>query len=219
MSLAMVHMDAKRYDKSLAQLDQALAIYRKSRTARKGDLDYPHVLGTIGNVLREKGELAEAETYYRKAIAALKESGDSEHERAGAIYVGMGMTLSEMGKQDEAIPFFQRTIGPWEAMKKDHLNLGYPLTGIGVAHLRAGRAARAVAPLERALAIRTNNKGRPQNRADTELALARALWQTGRDRKRAVTLAQAALKRLEPLGEREARRAKETRAWLAAHQL
>ncbi len=216
MSLAMIYMDDKQYDKSLVHLRRALAIYEASRSRQKGDLDYPHVLGTIANVLREQGKLAESKTYYQRAIDALVESGDTKHERAGAVYVGLGMTLSEMGKQREAIAYFRRTLAPWEALSKDHLNLGYPLTGIGIAELRAKRPAAAIAPLERALAIRTTKKGRPENLAETRFALARALWLSKRDRTRAVALATAAEKALAALGGVHETRRAEVRAWIAA---
>jgi hypothetical protein len=67
-----------------------------------------------------------------------------------------------------------------------HPFLAYPLTGIGVAHWKSGQADRALAPLERALAIREASEPDLAQRAETRFALARALWDAdpghGKDR-------------------------------------
>ena len=68
----------------------------------------------------------------------------------------------------------------------------YALTGSGLAHLQRGEASEAIAPLERALALRTAAKVSANLRAETAYALARALWLSERDRPRAEQLAEDA---------------------------
>jgi hypothetical protein len=70
--------------------------------------------------------------------------------------------------------------------------LGYPLTGIGISYLDEGNAAGGIAPLERAYKIRIKHETDPTKRAETTFALARALWDSGRDHSRARSLAEEA---------------------------
>lgn len=65
--------------------------------------------------------------------------------------------------------------------------LNGPRAALGQAYVRVGRFADAVAALEPALAVDTGDE------APNKLALAQALWETGGDRRRAVTLAREAL--------------------------
>ena len=63
---------------------------------------------------------------------------------------------------------------------------------IGVARLETGDAAGAVPSLERALKMRERPGTRPRELAETRFALARASWDAGGDRARAIELARAA---------------------------
>ncbi|MES1208245.1 MAG: hypothetical protein ABUS79_20105, partial [Pseudomonadota bacterium] len=53
-------------------------------------------------------------------------------------------------------------------------------------------ATSAIVPLERAFKIREEHENDPARRAETRFALARGLWEAGRDRPRARMLAQQA---------------------------
>ena len=75
--------------------------------------------------------------------------------------------------------------------------------------------APAVGRLERALSLREARPGKPEELAETQLALARALWTRRRDRKRAIDLATQAVKGFEAAGERASRERDAAAAWLA----
>jgi hypothetical protein len=82
-----------------------------------------------------------------------------------------------------------RALAIWEGTAgREHPDVAYALQGLGDTHLAAGRPADAIAPLERALTIRAAGSV-PDDLAETRFALARALWDAGRDRPRARTLA------------------------------
>jgi hypothetical protein len=54
-------------------------------------------------------------------------------------------------RHDEAIAAFRGALGRWEPQPgAEHPFLAHPLTGLGLAHLAAGRPADALPPLERA---------------------------------------------------------------------
>src|SRR5262245_19111910 len=66
----------------------------------------------------------------------------------------------------------------------------WPLTGLGVDLIALGRPEEAIEPLERAARLRKAAVAWEQG--ETALALARALWNAGKDHGRAVTLAEEA---------------------------
>ena len=96
------------------------------------------------------------------------------------------------------------------------------LTGEGDDLLDLGRPRDAIAPLERALALRSTPDADPEDRAKTSLELARALWDGGGDRTRARTLAEAARTTLAPIaakyGAFHADALADADRWLAAHR-
>jgi hypothetical protein len=66
-----------------------------------------------------------------------------------------------------------------------------PLSGMGKDLLMLGRPAEAIAPLERAEALRATLEAQPPV-AETRFMLARALWEGGGDKRRARALAEQA---------------------------
>ena len=97
-----------------------------------------------------------------------------------------GEILNALGRYREARQSFERARVIWEReLGPDNLNLGYALTGIGISYLAEGNAANALVPLERAFKIREAQETDPSRRAETRFALARALWESNRDRARA----------------------------------
>jgi hypothetical protein len=115
-----------------------------------------------------------------------------------------------------------------EALEQDRLGLAHPekaesawaLTGVGEDLLALGRPAEAIAPLERGWALRdTISVARG---ITSELALARALWESGGDRRRAIALAEDARARCQPVAARYgsyyAAALARIEAWLATHR-
>jgi hypothetical protein len=72
-----------------------------------------------------------------------------------------------------------------------------------------------VSVLEEALAMRAAAKAASDSSAWTKHELAKAVWEVGRDRKRAVELAREAREEAETAG--DAKLATEARAWLSSH--
>src|SRR6202042_2103569 len=62
----------------------------------------------------------------------------------------------------------------------------WPLTGEGEDLILLGRPREAIAPLERAEALRVQKNARAFDLAETRFALAEAVWNAGGDRARAV---------------------------------
>ena len=108
----------------------------------------------------------------------------------------------------EALAIKERTLPPQDP------NLSFSHDGIGQCLLGLGRAQDAVNELELALALRGNE---PVPRADTRFALARALWELGKERGRARELATQAQADYQAGGRKE--KDAEVERWLASHPM
>ena len=111
------------------------------------------------------------------------------------------------------------------ALENDEFNLGaehgdlvIDLVGIGNAKLEDRDPKGALAPLERAYALCNKlNDVEPGARGDTQLALGRARWDAGGDRKAAHALVVDAKTTFTKLGKAKANELRDANAWLAAH--
>ena len=103
----------------------------------------------------------------------------------------------------------------------DHPYVAVALTGLGEAMRGQGNPSNAVPLLERALLIHTATDGDPSYFADTRFALARALWdaapEAGRDRDRALTLAELARTAYVEADEPMAKELEALQAWEREH--
>jgi tetratricopeptide (TPR) repeat protein/predicted Ser/Thr protein kinase len=160
------------------------------------------------------GAVAEA----RKAIAIYEKSLGTEHPDLAGAYSNLGNALRSSGKLAEAEENYRRAIAMWDAtVAPDNPSVVYGLDGLGGVLMDLGRAAEAIAPLERAHALCQNGRVSPTLRGETTFTLAKALWEVGKDRARARSLATEALA---AMGDDAAggERREEVTAWLAAHR-
>ena len=158
--------------------------------------DHPDVglsEGNLGLALRGLGRDDEALIHIDRAIGLQERALGAGHPAIATELNNRGEILSALGRYQEARVAFQRARVVWEReLGPDNLNLAYALTGIGVSHLDEGNPAGALVPLERAFKIRAAQETEPSRRAETSFALARSLWDSNRDRMRALALAQQA---------------------------
>src|SRR4029079_11148413 len=94
----------------------------------------------------------------------------------------------------------------------------YDHYGIGVVRLEHGAAAAAIAPLDRAIVLRSEDGSDPAELADAQFALARALIATRGDRVRAFALAHHARSGYENARPGQRARVDDVDAWLAEHR-
>jgi len=203
-------------DTSLRYAREALAM--KERVLPPGSPDLAESFLAMAEALFARGDAPGALAMNLRAQEIFVRAYGEGSPWLAKVLSNRGEYLIAEGKAADAIPLFLDALGRWEPqLGPDHSYLAYPLTGLGVAQSKLGRFAEAVPPLERALRIREAHEPNQLQVADTRFALARALWDSGGDRARAVRLAEAA-RRFYDGGESTPPAAAETRAWLAAHQ-
>jgi serine/threonine protein kinase len=200
-------------EQALREHEEALALKAKAW----GSKDHPDVgfsEGNIAVVLQDLGRYQEALAHVDRAVEIESHALGAQHPDLAVQLSNRGEILNALGRYREARQSFERARIIWEReLGLDARNLAYALTGIGESYLAEGDAVSAVVPLERAWKIRAAKEADPERRGETVFALARALWESERDRPRAEALAREAR---DAYGKTEVKaKLAEVDAWLA----
>jgi len=196
MNLASIHGDLGEYAKQRAFAEKAVALF--GRLVGEEHPRTASALMSLASALHHqddhKGALA---TYQRILTIFEKKLGPRHPDTAGALD-GIARELRCLGgRAKEAVAHARRAVDIVEAaLGKEHPELAGPLSSLGLAELGARNIPQAVATLERALNLRKKAAALPQDMAETEFGLAQALWEQGKDRTRALELAESAQARL-----------------------
>jgi serine/threonine protein kinase len=214
-NLAAVEGLHGRKEEQLRFNQEALALKQKAWGS-----DHPDVGISEGNVsvsLEDLGRDQEALAHVDRSIEILSHGLGAEHPEVATQLSNRGEILNALGRYREARRSFEGARIIWEReLGLDHRNLAYVLTGIGVSFLAERDALSAIAPLERAWKIREAKETEPARRGETRFALARALWESDRDRARAATLGQNAREAYVQSGDKT--KIADVDAWLASHR-
>jgi tetratricopeptide (TPR) repeat protein len=215
--LAMAHNELGQYAAGQAAMARAVAIWE----AAFGP-DHPMLISGLINLaanLLQQDKAAEAEPLLERALAIAERALGPTHPKVAFALVGQAEVLEKLDRCAEAQPKLARAIEILETKwGPEHPYLASPLDTTGDCLLHGGDPAAAIAPLERALAIRTKAKASDPELAGTSFKLARALWESARDRVRALTLAGGARDRLAGVAAGRARERAAIEAWLAERQ-
>jgi tetratricopeptide (TPR) repeat protein len=189
--LGNVYEEQGKVDESVQALEKALAL--KTKVLGRDHPDVGVSEGNLAVTLQTLGRHAESLAHVDRAIALLERGLGSGHPALAIQLNNRGEVLNRLGRPVEARRSFERARVIWEReLGPDSRLLAYGLTGIGVSYLAEGSPAGALVPLERALRIRDVQETDDTKRAETAFALARALWESNRDRGRARLLAERA---------------------------
>ena len=209
-NLASVFERQAKYPESVQAYRRALAIYESARGPDHADV--AETLHNLGNVLDTLDQTDEAIRAYQRALAILEKSED-QAELAGLLY-DFGDVLVRKPDHRQAEVYLQRalTIGS-KAGTKDP-DLAFTLTALGELYTITGRPQDAGPLLERALLLRQVDSVPVEEKARTELALAKLLWRSAGQRPRALELARAAKGRLERAGPTQRKALQDVTQWL-----
>jgi len=164
------------------------------------------------------GRPAEGIPYADRAIAILKKTADPNDPVLSNAMVNKGEALFALGQYGRALASFQQALANLtQQAGAPGPTLAGGLSGVGKTKLALGDPRDAVAPLERANEIYDRFEGAGTTGADTRFAFARALWDGGGERRRAVRLAESAREAYAKLDQQK--RVTTIAEWLAAHRL
>jgi len=181
-----------RYDDALVHDRRALELKQRSGAGR-GEI--ARSLNNQAVLLQDMGRTEEAATLFSRAVTDLSQELGGQHPLVATFLSNEAETLDRMGRHEEARAGYRRALAIEErGYGADSTNLAYPLTGLGLSYLADRHPEAALGPLERANRLRAVHEPDPLLVAETQFALARALWESGGDRARAVRLAETAEK-------------------------
>lgn len=171
---------------------------------------HPRLITTLSN-LGEAAEgfdaLDDAIAAHQRALRLIEATQGKEHPNVAATSSTIAGLYLRRNEPQLALPFFQRSLEIHEGARPGQSGpVAADLLGIGECLLLQHQPLEAVQRLQRALGL-TDSKTDRGMTARVHFALARALWEAGREPARALALAQAAERELPPCetGQPEAR--------------
>jgi tetratricopeptide (TPR) repeat protein len=183
--------------------------------------EHPEVANTRNNLginLYIQGKHVEAEAMHRRALAVRQKVFGADHVMVATSHSNLGVTLHAQDRWVEAEAELRRALELREAgLDADHQSLAASRLALAVTLLELGREGEAL-PLAEQAWDRISREGEPvEDQAETTFTLARALWATGGDRRRAGELARRALALYEEAGATQTSNAAEVRTWVQEH--
>jgi hypothetical protein len=197
-----------------ALADSLKALELTQKVTRPDSLEVIDLLEALASTEVDAGDFAAAVRFADQAMDAVRRCCGEQNPRIGHPLSIRGEALARAGKLVEGERDLRRSVdlfiefgGPWT------LWTAYPLTALGKDLIDQHRAGEAVPVLQRALDNREKGEPNAELIAETQFALARALWDAGQQRPRALALAQQARSAYRKLP-RHAAEAAEVDRWL-----
>ncbi len=107
-------------------------------------------LYNFGGVLREMGNLDDAQKYYHRYLDQLPD----DHPGRSACYHALGRVTNEKGDYDSSLKWFNKSLEiKMRTLKSDHPNIANTHNSIAIIHHRKGDYARALESYEQTLMI------------------------------------------------------------------
>ena len=176
------------------------------------------VLNNLGVHYELRGQLAEAERYHRRGVEVFREALGPAHPTTAVVISNLASVLIKERKLDDAELLLRETMATLEArLGTEHPDVALPMGLLAQILVERERNEEALPMLERVLTLRQPGQAPPSEIADSHWALGNVLWDTGKDRTRAVELVKRANTLYAELGGSWERRVEETQAWLDAN--
>jgi eukaryotic-like serine/threonine-protein kinase len=202
-NLAVLYEREGRFQDALAISQEAVAIKEKALGSQH--IDVAISLDNVGLALFRLGHVEEALAKTQRALEILRSTVGPEHPEVAIRLVNAAEFQHALGRNDEAKRMAEEALAIWHReLEADEPLIAYGLTVLGNSLIDGGHSVAATAPLERALVIRKARDPQPDLLAETQFALARALWTVGKNRNRAIAIAGEAAGRFEGVPGRQA---------------
>jgi eukaryotic-like serine/threonine-protein kinase len=207
---------------ALGDCTKALAELAEARAALTGVLrpespEHLQIMEVMGTCYFMQHRYDDALREHTARQAALRASGNERSTDMAATWIDIGDVQLDQKQLDAAVASYRRSVDELEnVVGKTDTRLGWPLSKVGEAELAAGRPDRAMAPLERALALYIAAQVPPIVMAEVQFPLARAL--PAKDAVRAKQLATAAAAAFATGGVTYTDRATAAEAWLRSRR-
>ncbi|HKE16303.1 MAG TPA: serine/threonine-protein kinase [Kofleriaceae bacterium] len=215
-ALAFAEANLGNHAQAIGLVASSLSVQRRILDPRDVELGQTYL--AMGEVQKSAARHLEAQQSYERAIEQFERAKAPDHVSAGWALAGLGMVHNAVGRHREALRACRRGLA---ILKKELPENSDELLGsvicVGEALIGTGDLAAARAELEPALARFSEQDGAPQDFAELRFHLARALWATPADRRRARDLAGAAVSSLRAAEGDRRELIGRVESWLKAH--
>jgi eukaryotic-like serine/threonine-protein kinase len=219
-NLAIVYGVTGDYDEAKALHERALAIREKALGS-----EHPAVAVSLNNLAaahEATGGLDEAKLLYERALAIREKVLGPNHPNVAISLTNLAYAYEVTGAYDEAKPLYARALAIREkVLGLEHPDTAYSLLGLAEIALCQHRPTDAIPLAQRAATVREKGGVAANLLAEARFVLARALWEApvgeGRDRARAVPLAQQARNAFRYAGEGRATDLADVEQWIRDH--
>jgi tetratricopeptide (TPR) repeat protein len=150
-------------------------------------------LNNLGNDLATAGDYAGAEKNYRKALDIWTRAYGPKHSQVAIAQSNLGALALTQGDFAHAIIEFQKGLDiEREVLGPKHPSCAETLSSLGQAYLGGKDYEHAVGSLTEALEIWAAEPHAPKESQLAKFTLAQAVWELGKERPRAIALANEA---------------------------
>ncbi len=208
--LAHTFAMAGKLDDAEKHANRALALAEKLRGPEHPET--AKALMMTANIAAEKKDFARASEISKRALAILDKTFGPEHPFALSIHANLGIWALQRHDPKTAEAELRPALAGMVKMP-DSPHVAVIRTALGSALVDLGKRDEGIRELETALAVREKIGDEPIAIADTQFTLARALWDTKRDR--ALALAKAAIATFKANPERATPYLPGVRGWIA----
>jgi len=193
MTLGQLLVDVKQFDDARARFEHAETLF-----ARAFGPDHPvhaQIWANLGDLELKQEHWDAALTQFRRAIARLERVYGADSVDVAGARTDAARALAELGRVPEAIIEQQRAIATLDKLGADgEPRVVVALTELAEYQLFVKQAALALASAQRALeiAIKRTPAANGEDLAEARFLVARAMWETGGDKRGALALAREA---------------------------
>lgn len=185
--LGTLRRTKEKFEEAARLHARAVAILERALGKTHRDVGYARV--NLGLALADQRRFTEALPHLRRGLEVWTKTLPPGHADLGYAHLNLANSLWATGQSESAREHYALALGVWEgAMGEGHPMLAFALTGLGRTMLDTGQVEEALPYLERALELRTDDEEDGLNIAEASLLLARALYISGQDQIRAMTL-------------------------------
>ena len=193
---------------------RALAIFEKA--LGPDHLEVALALSNLGSELAAAHEYQAALEVDMRALAIREKALGSQHPLFATSVDNIALVFDAQKKWVRALEYHRRALEIREkALGSDHPLVVRNLITYARSYVLSGKPKPAIPLLDRAVA--TPSKGSKADRyfrASAQAMLARALWDSGQDRRRALDIGEHAYREMQKLGEQDSEAYKELEPWL-----
>jgi serine/threonine-protein kinase len=196
--LGSAHVLKGEPEKAIEYLERALDL--RKEVLAEGHTEIATLQANLAAAYLSAKRYDEAEQALQQSLAQHMEGRFPDQSATAWIHYNLGVLEFERGDLEAARIKLEESLAMWttgdpEEHREDHPEVAYPLAMLGKVHLWQKEYAKAAQTLERAHELNSKVPATPRTAYDSFL-LARALWELGKQRPRAVTLAREARQEL-----------------------